>query len=131
MGCKVSSYRVEGGMTSSTISVNFNDTAQKTVFTATEKCILKLVPKSTSSSSDGAKFKLNSTNIGEYNSYSAGFSGINRGLANILSFTATSGGSDDVPSTLILYLKRGDTVYATRTSGSAFTLTLYSTVFTF
>lgn len=131
MGCKVSSYRVGGGMTSSTISVNFNDTADKTVFTATEKCVLKLSTARKMSASNEATFKLNSTNIGNYDSYTGTFKGMSRSLANVLSPIGMSGTSDADPSALILYLEEGDTVYATRTSGNAFTLSLYSAVFTF
>ena len=118
-------------MTSSTISVNFNDTAEKTVFTATEKCILKLSVERNFSATNTAAFKLNSTNIGEYSSYTGTFKGMSRSLANVLSPIGMSGTSDAGPSALILYLEEGDTVYATRTSSNAFTLSLYSAVFTF
>lgn len=131
MGCKVSSYRVGGGMTSSTITLNFNDTAQKTVFTATEKCILKLSAERNFSATNTAAFKLNSTNIGEYNSYTGTFKGMSRSLANVLLPIGMSRTDDSDPSALILYLEEGDTVYATRTSSNAFTLSLYSAVFTF
>ena len=117
-------------MTSSTISVNFNDTAQKTVFTATEKCILKLVSEQTGTNNT-ATFKLNSTNIGNYYGYLSSFQGINRSLANLLSFSSAAGTNESHPTALILYLEEGDTVYATRTSNNAFTLSLYSAVFTF
>ena len=127
MGCKVSSYRVGGGMTSSTISVNFNDTAQKTVFTATEKCILKLRGGS-GAESDLAKFKLNDTNIADYFPHYGAFDNLNTSLANLL--TPTYRGVTS-PKFLILYLEEGDTVYATRTSSNAFTATFYSAVFTF
>lgn len=118
-------------MTSSTISVNFNDTAQKTVFTATEKCILKLSPSGRNTSNDTqVTFRLNSTNIGNYNDYFGAFMNTSRSLANILSPMCT-GQNDGYPTALILYLEEGDTVYATRTTGNAFTLSLYSAVFTF
>lgn len=125
MGCKVSSYRVGGGMTSSTISVNFNDTAQKTVFTATERCILKLAIPYVGGN---MTFKLNSTDIGYYMKNENGFNSMNLSLANILSPMNKSG---YFPNVLILYLEEGDTVYATRTSSDAFTATFYSAVFTF
>lgn len=117
-------------MTSSTISVNFNDTAQKTVFTATEKCILKLV-SATTDTINTATFKLNSTNIGGYYGYYGTFQDINRSLANVLSFSSAAGRTMNYPTALILYLEKGDTVYAYRTSSDAFTLSLYSAVFTF
>jgi len=122
-------------MTSSTISVNFNDTEQKTVFTATEKCILKLTLIAEQVESGRvATFKLNSTNIGTYNSYYRSFQNINRSLANVLSLEYSESNSSNAPcypNTLILYLEEGDTVYATRASNNAFTLSLYSAVFTF
>ena len=133
MGCKISSYRVGGGMTSSTISVNFNDTADKTVFTATERCILKL-SANVSVSGGSAAFKLNNTNIGTYkcyNNYYAAFENVNKSLANILTplYYGGSNASNVYPTALILYLEKGDTVYAN--ASSTFTLTLYSAVFTF
>jgi len=120
-------------MTSRTISVNFDDTEQKTVFTATERCILKLVPttKTTVAQNIDATFKLNSTNIGKYYSSGGAFSNVNKGLASLLSFSTASGTSDYHPSALILYLEKGDTIYATRTSGDAYTAKFYSAVFTF
>lgn len=127
MGCNVSSFSVGGGMTSSTISVNFNDTAQKTVFTATEKCILKLRGGS-GAESDFAKFKLNDTNIADYYFYYSAFDSLNTGLANLLTPTYRN---VSYPKFLILYLEEGDTVYANRTSSNAFTATFYSAVFTF
>lgn len=130
MGCKVSSCR-GGGMTSSTISVNFNDTAQKTVFTATEKCILKLSAEKVGSST-WADFKLNDTDIGTYLGLTGVFEKVSRSLANLLSPMYMYSNNRCEPTALILYLRKGDTVYATRQTGSeAFTLTLYSAVFTF
>lgn len=131
MGCKVSSYRVGGGMTSSTISVNFSDTAQKTVFTATKNCVLKLSASQTYGTSDKAALKLNSTNIGEYSFYYNTFKLNNKSLTNIFmpDYSATS---DNIQlNSLMLYLEEGDTVYATRTSGNAFTGRFYSAVFAF
>lgn len=118
-------------MTSSTISVNFDDTADKTVFTATEKCILKLIPTEQSASGRFATFKLNSTNIGNFYGYYEGFKNVNISLANLLTVVSMRSQSECSPTALILYLEEGDTVYAYRTSSNAFTLTLYSAVFTF
>ena len=117
-------------MTSSTISVNFNDTEQKTVFTATERCILKLSAEKTGKNLT-ATLKLNNTKIGNYSASDGFFNDLSRSLANILSPTYTNS-NDYYPTALILYLEEGDTIYATRSQySSAITTTFYSAVFTF